>query len=47
MMKLYARAEESLEYGIKKGKAGYVRPLTDIKVKDNILKFTELSCNFK
>ena len=42
MMKLYARAEESLEYGIKKGKEGYVRPLSDIKVKDNILKFTEL-----
>jgi hypothetical protein len=39
---LYKRAEESLEFGIKKGKEGYVRPLSDTKVKDNILKYTEL-----
>lgn len=42
MMKLFEQAEESVEYGIKKGKEGYVRPLTDFKVKDNILKYTEL-----
>lgn len=42
MMKLYQRAEESIEYGIKKGKEGYVRPLADIKVKNNLLKYTEL-----
>jgi hypothetical protein len=42
MMKLFEQAEESLEYGIKKKKEGYVRPLTDIKVKDKFLKYTEL-----
>ena len=42
MMKLFEQAEESLEYGIKKRKEGYVRPLTDIKVKDKFLKYTEL-----
>ena len=42
MMKLFEQAEESVEYGIKKGKEGYVRPLTDFKVKDKILKYTEL-----
>uniref|UniRef100_A0A6C0D7J7 Uncharacterized protein n=1 Tax=viral metagenome TaxID=1070528 RepID=A0A6C0D7J7_9ZZZZ len=42
MMKLYERAEESLEYGIKKRKEGYVLPLADIKVENNLLKYTEL-----
>lgn len=41
MMKLFEQAEESLQYGIKKGKEGYVRPLSDIKT-DKILKYTEL-----
>ena len=41
-MKLYERAEESLEYGIKKGKEGYVRPISDNKIKENLFKYTEL-----
>jgi len=41
-MKLFEKAEQSLEYGITKGKQGYVRPLADTKVTNNVLKYTEL-----
>ena len=39
---LYKRVEESLKYGITKGKDGFVRPLLDVKIKEHPLKYSEL-----
>jgi len=39
---LYKRVEEAAQYGITKGKDGFVRPLLDVKIKEHPLKYSEL-----